>query len=794
MLAAPPIQQPLQPFAFAPPSSRSSHPPVPSTSRVPAQTVSLRKPHRHSEEVDAALRLLRRLADQVDERAPRSGGALTDEEEGDEAGIIANLRSHGWIHQTTTSGVRIFHSYSQDGSDNPAPRDTIVSPDRARSVRTTGGRSAMSSALFGTGASTLRSAGQRGPASTGLRADETLPFFRGEGWIEGQWRPEDVAATITSLGARSAWDPRMDASRSYIVEHLSPSDSLAHLSIRGTLVSDRDAALVTSTTLDDRPNKSSVLYVASTSVEDPLLPRTGTRTQITLNGFALRPLARAPDFEPPPSPAPLEAALGTSPPIRPSHRRTRSTMSALQAGGMSPGRAPLPPLPPMPTEHREAAPQRPTLVASATHVGNLTTLLPPPLLRTASSQTSLSGSASMADSPASYPPFSFAPTTNATVPPKRGSLTKPQTPGPGLAVSMLVRAAPGYNLPQTVVNQLSVHLPLAIAAVGRFLALNGFAPHLVRSHGRVKLREECYDPTAGKYRITFTVQACNDGKGDGEEDVPVRIRFHSASFGRGRFDLEIQHVEPQGWTLEYDQPPRSAQDRRLTLHREDEEVGGSGSGQWSSRLSMTTKPNEEGAGRQGRKGSATSLLSPLGSEEPARDQACPSGGCTLVIRPSATNPYLPVTISIARPTNDTGTLPLSKMRGISTALAQASQVALNESSLCDSVEELLLCGQEGGEERAEMLLKGARMVLQELEEAKLREATASATAAAAAAAAQRWRRRAGPISPGGGDYFSRQVSQGGEPGSLSFNSPSSGLRQELPALSPLSQTSRPFWQ
>ncbi|GAA5897740.1 hypothetical protein JCM6882_000082 [Rhodosporidiobolus microsporus] len=705
-------------------------------------------------------------------------------------GVIANLRSHGWVHQTTTSGIRIFHSYSQDGTSSGLPVDSTISTERARSLRASAGPSVLSPSLFGTGASTPRG-GQAGPASRGLRADEVLPFFRGEGWIEGQWRTEDVAATITSIGARSIWDPRLEASRSYIVEHLSDTDSLAHLSIRGTLVSDRDAAIVTTTTPDDRPAKSSVLYVASTSVEDPLLPRSGTRTQITLNGFALRPLSRSPDFEPPPSPAPLDGALASSPPTRPSHRRTRSTMSALQAGSAQMGTIPLPPLPPMPNENGGQAPQRPTLLASATHVGNLTTPQPPPLLHTASSRTSISGSMSLADSPTSYPPFSFPPTTNAFIPPKRGSLAKPQPSGPGLAVSMLVRAAPGYNLPQTVVNQLSVHLPLAIAAVGRFLALHGFAPHLLRSHDQVKLREEDYDPNAGKYRVVFTVKQPSGGERDGEEE-PVKIRFHGASVGRGGFDLEIQHVEPQGWTLEYDQPTRNAQDERLRLHREDEEVGGSGSGQWRSRMSVAMKASGGEDGRQGRKGSATSLLSPLSNDDPARDPALlpgPSGGCTLTISPSCTNPFLPVVVCISRPTTDTGTLPLSKMRGMSTALAQAAQVALDESSLCDSVEHLLECGREGGEERAEMCLKGARIVIKELEEAKEREAAASATAAAAAAAALRWGRRTSSSAAAGGQFFGRRGSRDSEPGSLVFNSPFGGSRRELPT-TPLSPTSR----
>jgi hypothetical protein len=77
------------------------------------------------------------------------------------------------------------------------------------------------------------------------------------------------SATITSIGARSVWDPKMDASKSYVVQHLSDTDSLAHFTIRGA-VSDRDAVVVTAVAQDE--TKGNVTYVASTSVEDALIP------------------------------------------------------------------------------------------------------------------------------------------------------------------------------------------------------------------------------------------------------------------------------------------------------------------------------------------------------------------------------------------------------------------------------------------------------------------------------------------------------------------------------------------
>ncbi|GAA6018006.1 hypothetical protein JCM10207_002738 [Rhodosporidiobolus poonsookiae] len=787
MLPAPPIQQPLQPLVFPPPPrpSEVQPGPLPPTATVPAHEEHAGKEHRHSRELRQALDLLRRLSDQVDGPAA-SGEDSDDDEERDEQGIIANLESHGWTWQTTTNDVRIFHSFSEDPLDASTSAPPSSAADRAKSIRTLAGRSALSPSLFGTsGSSTPRGPG--GPASMGLRADETLPFFRGEGWIDGRWRREDVAATITSIGARSVWDPRLDASHSYVAEHLNSTDSLYHLSIRGTLVSDRDAALCTTIANDTRPGKDNILYIASTSVEDALLPKSGTRTHITLNGFALRSLSRAPHFEPPPAPAPLPDGAGqSSPPARPGHRRTRSTMSAMQTSSALMGTIPLPPLPSIPAEHASQTPQRPALLGSATHVGTLSVAQPPqppPLQHTLSSATSYTNSSSLGES-TQYPFFPQSFPAHALSPPKRGSVAKPPPAGPGLAVSMVVRASPGYNLPQTTVNQLSLHLPLAIAAIGRFLASHGFASHLVRSHPRLHVREEDFDPSAGRYRAVFVVK--KDQRAVGREE-PIRIRFHGASFGRGRFDVEVSHVRPDGWSLEFDNPPQMAQDDRVKLDREDEEIGGPGSNQWRCRLSVRGSSDADGAQR--RKSSTTSLLSPLSGDDARPDPSTLSGsagGCTLAISPSATNPSLPVIVCITRSTNDSATLPLLKMQGMASALARASQVALDDNySLCDTVEELLECGREGSEERAEMCLRSARVVLREVESAREHQAATAASAAAAAAAASMWGRRGSAASSGG--YFGRRGSQDAGPGSLVLDSPFMSSRRPLTD-SPLSPT------
>ncbi|GJN91042.1 hypothetical protein Rhopal_004057-T1 [Rhodotorula paludigena] len=642
MLATPPIHAPLQPLVFPPPGASPSEapaPPPPAASAEPASSAAPSTPHRHAAAARAALEVVQRLSDQVD-LAPDGGEPEDDDEQ--ERGIIANLERHGWVYQETTSGIRIFHSLSQD---EPAPLH--------------------------------RSQSGSAPGSGGLRADEALPYFRGEGWIEGSWRREDVAATITSQGAQSVWDTRTDPNKSRVVAHLSETDSLVHAVTRNALGTARDISLLSSTANDERPGKSNVTYVLACSVDDPLVPP--------------------------------------------------------GSGQMNP--IPLPPLPAPPSESGSPR-QRPQLLASATHIGTLSTPntsslhpVPPPLFHTVSSYTSAGSS---------YAQSSLADTAAPGVPPpKRPSLPRPAYQGPGLAVSMVVRASAGANIPQSTVNQLSVHLPLNIAAIGRFLGTHGFAAHIVRAR-RLHVREEDYDATGGRYRAVFTR---DDSAADGDD---FRIRFFGGAYGRGRFVVEVQHVEPDGWRLEYDVPLVDGQHERLDVHKESEEVGGKGSGQWTSRLVVRLRESaDESDERQGRKGSIASLLSPTDSDLAARDpaqQPGPLGGCTIRISPSATQPFLPVIVTITRSTNDSAALPLAKMRGMSNALAQASQVVLDEeSALCSSVEELLACVHEG-DERADMCLKGARLVLRELDIAREREAASAAAAAAAAAFAKRSRR------------------------------------------------------
>ncbi|GAA6010316.1 hypothetical protein JCM11491_006264 [Sporobolomyces phaffii] len=703
------LNVPLRPFEFPPPTTHEEgSAPTVVDQRTPALATGGKR-HRHSAKIENALELLKTLSDQAVTPAEsfNEDGTLEEIEEG----IIASLASHGWTHQTTNNGIRIFQLDSEADSYVPTPNDPtlrIVALERAKTNASRPG--GITSPGVG-GAGAMSSSTRRG-----ARADEVLPFFRGEGWIEGSWRKEDVAATIASMGARATWDPRFDKSKSQVVELLSCSDALLHMHIKGSFVADRDACMVTTRAGDDREGKENVLYVAACSVDDPLVPLSSSRTSVHLNGFTIRNLPRPPHFEPPPPPQidTAETVPIDLPPTRPSHRRTKSSVSVLNNNGLNF----LSPHPPLPSSNLLSSLSAPLHVPPPPAP-------PPQLHQTLSSSTLATTSNGAPSEPESAFPFPLTfqnQGQGASQPPAGASRTNPAASAsnrPGVAVSMLIRASPGYNLPHSMLQQLSVHLPLSISAIGRFLSSHGFAPHLVRTNARVRLREEDFDALSAKYEAIFSVE-------EGATDE-VRIRFYGGTFGR-RYDVEVQHVRPLGWRIDYDVPPVSFDDP--VLEQTQEELGGPGSGRWKTSVTLQSQRAIELRQRTRFEDSPS-----VGSPGSVPDDAFPTdpallpgplGGCTLVIDTSATTRHLPVVVSISRPCADLASQPLAKMiRGRSKALAQAAQVALDDNStLCNSLEEFLLCGREG-DERAELYLKGAKTVLRELERATLEEVRTS---------------------------------------------------------------------
>lgn len=79
--------------------------------------------------------------------------------------------------------------------------------------------------------------------------------------------PQIVRAELI-LHRRRAGDPRFDPFRSGVVALLSAKENLWQMHIRAELGADRDACLVSAIEHDEE----GVCFVASTSVEDPLIP------------------------------------------------------------------------------------------------------------------------------------------------------------------------------------------------------------------------------------------------------------------------------------------------------------------------------------------------------------------------------------------------------------------------------------------------------------------------------------------------------------------------------------------
>ena len=101
-------------------------------------------------------------------------------------GVIANLESHSWVYHGEKAGVRIFSKEADEDAAGLEREGSQASGSRATAPSTAG------TGIEG-----------RPKAKQGIRAHETLPFFRGEAFIEGSWRPDDVAAVIRSFGARA---------------------------------------------------------------------------------------------------------------------------------------------------------------------------------------------------------------------------------------------------------------------------------------------------------------------------------------------------------------------------------------------------------------------------------------------------------------------------------------------------------------------------------------------------------------------------------------------------------------
>ncbi|KAM0789253.1 hypothetical protein ACM66B_000096 [Microbotryomycetes sp. NB124-2] len=659
--------------------------------------------HRHSDTIQSALNQLKVLAGETSAPAATVPTRV---------GIVKCLEAAGWQHQSTTDGVRIF---------TKAPDHELGSSvqHKAMTMRTT-----MTDAL-------TQGVGRQ----AGIRKDEDLPWIRGEAFIAGSWNPVDVAHTVLNQAARALWDPRFDAIGSDTVEFLNESDTLWSMLVRGELGSDREGALV-STIDNDKRNKTA--YVASVSVEDPLLIRQAPRTTIHLNGWCLRSLRRAPPFEEPPPKPNDEESPAT--PSRPGHRRLKSSMSIKNTGMLSPSFLP-PPLPTM-----DAMSYFPSVS----------------LVRQNST-----GADSAHNEEEKYKDVNPLDFPHFAVPRTRGSLpaTNPAAAAvvnandsdenrPGLHVSFITHVSPGFNLSQTVVNQLALHLPLLIASIGRYLTVRGFAPWVQRLPKRdgLVILDEQYQPLEGCYRLVFRVDGVDEGPA-------TKIRFHGHGFGKGRFEVVVENALDD-WQLEYDVEPKvQPETQYVDEHENDEEADAARRMDAKTRpppprrrkTSMSVKASpltistnlagtNEGTGQTSAGGpsvvsplSATSRLS-LGSNSAnaygggvTMDPASlpgPLGACTLVIPRHSSTRYHPITVTISRNSTIDTLNPLDKLSNVHQVLGPAIRSSSNLSnlsstishSLFDSVEDMLEARNESSDKMAKLRLRAVSDLLRQVRE------------------------------------------------------------------------------
>ncbi|SCV69692.1 BQ2448_1086 [Microbotryum intermedium] len=651
------------------------------SSSSPPKPLPLPRRHRHSECVDKAMVLCQKLAAE----------ATTSAVAGEDQGIIQNLESTGWTYHTTTEGVRIFSKQSTETS-----------------------------------------------SINGVRENESLPYFRGEGWVEGSWQLEDLYATIVSVGSRSVWDSKLDANDSYVAAYLSETDQLWKSHIRAELGVNREAALVSSYALD--PLSPNTAYAISASVEDPLLIQTCGRGHVHLNGVCIRRLLRQPHFEQPPRsneppPSPL--------PNRPGHRRTKSSAIIPGSGGglLSPGLAGPISMPLATSDGLQ--PRMPFFGSSLAPPPSL-----PPLIHRSNSLGSLSNNTDSenrllmpirTDLP--LPPTETTPVTGRSYDGLLSKLASPNGFGPpsavvtnddrpGVHISLILHVAPGLNLPQTTVNQLSLHLPLSIHAIGRYVLAHGFVPHLIRTPG-IEVMEEAFDFPSTTYRAVFrrSNNRSSSDRGRLNDEQPTRIRFFGSTFAKGRFDIEVSSPSSDydpTWSIEYDVSPIIAPEIRRFSADEDAHARPRVAGPRKSSLSILgspTLPLAAGSTRYPHTNSPTSKEEKDGkdgaklAEQDWIDPALlpgPLGACTLILPPPP--PYVPITISITKNLSL-----VSKPIGttLSTALGQAAK---SDADLgWDSIEHMLAATVVGSEAWAERNLTKAKKVLDVVKEGKKEE-------------------------------------------------------------------------
>ncbi|KAH9814345.1 hypothetical protein DFH28DRAFT_1127372 [Melampsora americana] len=453
-----------------------------------------------------------------------------------------------------------------------------------------------------------------------LNPTNSLPYFRGEGYLNGQWDSFDLAATLSSIPVRSICDSKLNLSKSSLIQILNSNqsaDQLIKLSFNHPFpIGSRHQSLlqafrpfqqsrssIKSSSSSDlsHPLDPGGIWV-STSVRDSLIPESNSNSHswLSLCGFSFRPTQLPPIYS---SSLPSvhhhsQSQISISPKSNSSQSRSHDRTSPIQALSYHSNQIKSNQSIPSPPQHSGDLPsivKRLSLTISP--VQNKLGSLPAPVLsrsvpshqttcsnrRLSKTYQSISPSSSLilrrrrassilsTASPAHY--ASISPTQKN----KSGSSAKTtkteanEKERVGTHVSVVMKVDHGEKVPLSLVHQvLCADVPNLINNLNRYLNRYGFVPHLSRRNEPkgIKIISEEFNPINRYYKLQFISQFAHE----------VLIRFHGLTFTSStRSDddpYEIIVLRSKKWKVEFDQIDRGSflsSFSSLSLEEEEEE-------------------------------------------------------------------------------------------------------------------------------------------------------------------------------------------------------------------------------
>ncbi|CAO3641560.1 unnamed protein product [Cunninghamella blakesleeana] len=96
----------------------------------------------------------------------------------------------------------------------------------------------------------------------------TLPILRGDGFIEGNWAPEQICSVVQCFGARKNWDVHFEKGK--VLERFSQKEYLVYLQMKSIFpIQSRDFSVLTQIESD---SISGTIHVISSTVSDSMIP------------------------------------------------------------------------------------------------------------------------------------------------------------------------------------------------------------------------------------------------------------------------------------------------------------------------------------------------------------------------------------------------------------------------------------------------------------------------------------------------------------------------------------------